>query len=550
MGLLNVYQFRLNTTWHLPFRFKASFYNTLSDAGGRLNTPSIMSMSVKSISKPHFSLGTDSINQYYGTTRFVMPTIEFDKATVDITFVEEDSCEIENFLLSCLGNANNSTVPTKMYIRIDEYDMSMTEIISSRIYTCSIKSVDLPEFSRTSKATIVNVTAHFIVYEIINVSLTLDDMITGNENISQLEVVSNKSNADSSGMLDAVINDSNFINSSNTLRLVADESNVKAARVNYNMAVKETDLTLSGLYNMVLKNDNAADIFETFENSGYEEYKKDIVQNSNIEESIKEDEYYESWNRLSDSNKMRYIMRSQGIDVTNGISEEQFTVDKNGKTEKQRLLDMLALINERTDSNSEDENEKQIALAGSIIEKVSMNEFISKNELEHQEAIAKENIKKQAMNDMEEAVDKAMKPMTNAYKLQSRFNDNLYNDFTINDGSKEITIKAKKTADVTNLSTEMHTALLKINNFYKEINKDMVITSGNDSKHGRTSLHYKNKAVDIRTKNLTNEEKQKLINRLKSELYKNGYDVLLEGAGTNNEHLHVEFDPTHGSTYK
>lgn len=67
------------------------------------------------------------------------------------------------------------------------------------------------------------------------------------------------------------------------------------------------------------------------------------------------------------------------------------------------------------------------------------------------------------------------------------------------------------------------------------------ITSVNDSKHKDGSLHYKGLAVDLRTKNhptprLWADAIQRILNQ-------GEYQVLFEYEGTDNEHIHIEYDP-------
>ena len=71
---------------------------------------------------------------------------------------------------------------------------------------------------------------------------------------------------------------------------------------------------------------------------------------------------------------------------------------------------------------------------------------------------------------------------------------------------------------------------------------DMLITSGNDKVHARGSKHYKNEALDFRTKHLTTESKHALVAAVKARLGRS-YDVILEDEGGANEHLHIEYDP-------
>jgi hypothetical protein len=68
----------------------------------------------------------------------------------------------------------------------------------------------------------------------------------------------------------------------------------------------------------------------------------------------------------------------------------------------------------------------------------------------------------------------------------------------------------------------------------------LVITSINDGVHSTNSRHYKNEAIDLRSKNfLTREMKRKF--RSEFELYLGPkFRVLLENLGTENEHFHIQ----------
>lgn len=69
-----------------------------------------------------------------------------------------------------------------------------------------------------------------------------------------------------------------------------------------------------------------------------------------------------------------------------------------------------------------------------------------------------------------------------------------------------------------------------------------MITSGNDSKHGKNSKHPKGEALDFRTKDLPLAWKPILITMVKTRLGKE-FDVVFESEGLENEHMHVEWDP-------
>lgn len=75
---------------------------------------------------------------------------------------------------------------------------------------------------------------------------------------------------------------------------------------------------------------------------------------------------------------------------------------------------------------------------------------------------------------------------------------------------------------------------------------EIVITSANDSTHSTKSLHYRDFAVDVRTKNLAPDARDRIATFLRQHLDPYGFDTLLESAGLPNEHLHCEYDPKLG----
>lgn len=59
-------------------------------------------------------------------------------------------------------------------------------------------------------------------------------------------------------------------------------------------------------------------------------------------------------------------------------------------------------------------------------------------------------------------------------------------------------------------------------------------------------LHAKDRALDIRSKNLSTDQKESILVDLTDALYQKGYDILLEDRGSDNEHFHIEYDPKPG----
>lgn len=73
---------------------------------------------------------------------------------------------------------------------------------------------------------------------------------------------------------------------------------------------------------------------------------------------------------------------------------------------------------------------------------------------------------------------------------------------------------------------------------------DIVITSGNDSKHMNNSLHYTGDALDVRSKEFTSKEAK--LNYIEAVIDRLGHSFqgILEDEGKDNEHFHFEFDPS------
>ena len=69
------------------------------------------------------------------------------------------------------------------------------------------------------------------------------------------------------------------------------------------------------------------------------------------------------------------------------------------------------------------------------------------------------------------------------------------------------------------------------------LSQDMLVTSGNDSRHMPGSKHYTDEALDFRTKTLTKTQRQALTDTVRRRLGRH-YDVILES-----DHLHIEWDP-------
>jgi hypothetical protein len=103
-------------------------------------------------------------------------------------------------------------------------------------------------------------------------------------------------------------------------------------------------------------------------------------------------------------------------------------------------------------------------------------------------------------------------------------------------------LRFKATVKLTGLWSQMVLAATVVDSIYvADGTLECWITSANDSRHSERSWHYKGRALDFRTKNYVGD-KQELLARVKECLGPN-YDVVLEAVNTENEHLHVEYDP-------
>ena len=64
-----------------------------------------------------------------------------------------------------------------------------------------------------------------------------------------------------------------------------------------------------------------------------------------------------------------------------------------------------------------------------------------------------------------------------------------------------------------------------------------IITSAREGTHSPNSLHYKGRALDLRNRDLSAEQNQRVVNLLRSRLGAD-WDVVVE-----KDHIHIELDP-------
>lgn len=72
---------------------------------------------------------------------------------------------------------------------------------------------------------------------------------------------------------------------------------------------------------------------------------------------------------------------------------------------------------------------------------------------------------------------------------------------------------------------------------YSKYGEELVITSVNDGRHSKSSLHYAGLAVDLRTRYFDAEEVPTIAEDIRSRLGID-YDVVVE-----KDHIHLEFNP-------
>ena len=86
-------------------------------------------------------------------------------------------------------------------------------------------------------------------------------------------------------------------------------------------------------------------------------------------------------------------------------------------------------------------------------------------------------------------------------------------------------------------------AMAVCDGIYRGFGLEPTITSVNDSKHMARSRHYTGRAFDLRTKDVPQDHRKALFEKVRQSLGPIGFDVVWEAVGRAAEHIHVEFDP-------
>ncbi|MEQ8504574.1 MAG: hypothetical protein RIB80_04560 [Rhodospirillales bacterium] len=84
---------------------------------------------------------------------------------------------------------------------------------------------------------------------------------------------------------------------------------------------------------------------------------------------------------------------------------------------------------------------------------------------------------------------------------------------------------------------ETHIGITICWSVFQSLGLDMTVTSVTEGKHSRGSLHYQGAAFDLRTRDMTFEQKHAAVQGLADALG-DDFDVVVEKT-----HLHIEYQP-------
>ncbi len=98
-------------------------------------------------------------------------------------------------------------------------------------------------------------------------------------------------------------------------------------------------------------------------------------------------------------------------------------------------------------------------------------------------------------------------------------------------------IKFKPGIWTSNLTPEMMRAINVAGRVFHELRADAIVTALQDGEHKKNSLHYKQMAVDFRTRHVAKGVRGEIAHHMR-RLLGDDYDVILHKT-----HLHVEYDP-------
>lgn len=101
-------------------------------------------------------------------------------------------------------------------------------------------------------------------------------------------------------------------------------------------------------------------------------------------------------------------------------------------------------------------------------------------------------------------------------------------------------LELKDSVRIAGLRPEMVLAATIVSSIFDDMEKDCIITSAVDSKHGYGSLHFAGCALDFRIRHLEDGEAERIVMFMKDVLGQD-FDVVLEET-----HIHLEFQPKTG----
>lgn len=106
-------------------------------------------------------------------------------------------------------------------------------------------------------------------------------------------------------------------------------------------------------------------------------------------------------------------------------------------------------------------------------------------------------------------------------------------------------LKLKPGVDCSKIQPELLLGLMLAEGVFRFYDHDCIVTALRDGKHRPNSLHQRDglcRAADLRSNLIPAEIAANLVRDIK-ECAGWDFDVLLEGANTPNEHIHLEYDP-------
>lgn len=184
MGLLKVYKFSHNIKPLISNRFKVVIY----DSNNEENIDRMFD--VKAVSMPTWAMECGDSRMRYGSTQFAIPVFNFAESPMKITFVETDDMDVTTYLSTQLFNRGSywtTVIPPIMKIRIIEYDSTMTEEISNRLYAVRLRDFSTPSFNNNNAASLIEIDAEFtVVYEIPNINTDVSTKHELSDNTSEM----------------------------------------------------------------------------------------------------------------------------------------------------------------------------------------------------------------------------------------------------------------------------------------------------------------------------------------------------------------------------